>query len=71
MFGFGAHSKGRWQVFKDFLMRYRFGDSSNDCLSEEKTGSTLKSKDWVRALLFICVRLECSKLGHHLSQPKI
>ena len=40
-----------------------FGCSPNDCLSEEKTGSSLKSQDRVRALLIVCVRLECSKLG--------
>ena len=40
-----------------------FGCSPNDCLIEEKTGSSLKSQDRVRALLIVCVRLECSKLG--------
>ena len=45
-----------------------FGCSSNDCLSEERTGSFLRSQDRVRVLLIVCVRLECSKLGHPLSQ---
>ena len=45
-----------------------FSCSSNDCLSEEKTSSSLKSQDRVRALLIVCGRLECSKLGRLLSQ---
>ena len=58
-----AHSDGSWQVLNDLLVRYRFGSSSNDCLSEEKTGSSFKSQDGVRALLIFSVRLEGSIIG--------
>ena len=63
VFGPVAHSDGSWQVLKDLLVRYRFGGSSNDCLSEEKTGSSFKSQDAVRALLIFSVRLEGSITG--------
>ena len=63
MFGRVAHSDGSLQVLKDLLVRYRFGGSSNDCLSEEKTGSSFKSQDAVRALLIFSVRLEGSITG--------
>ena len=63
MFGPAAHSDGCWQVFKDLLVRYRFGSSLNDCLSEEKTGSSFKSQDAVRALLILSFRLEGSIIG--------
>ena len=56
------------QVLKDLLVRYRLGGSSNDCLSKEKTGSSLESQDPVRALLIISVKLECSNWVPHLSQ---
>ena len=68
MFGPVAHSEGSWQVLKDLLVRYRLGGLSNDCLSEEKTGSSLKSQDPVRALLIVSVTLECSNWVRHLSQ---
>ena len=55
VFGPVAHSEGSWQVLKDLLVHYHLGSSSNDCLSEEKTGSSLKSQDPVRALLIISV----------------
>ena len=63
-----AHSEGSWQVPKDLLVQYRLGGSSNDCLSEEKTGSSLKSQDSVRALLIVSVKLEYSNWVRHLSQ---
>ena len=62
-----AGAQGFFGAIQLYFMRYRC--SSNDCLSEEKTGLSLKSQDRVRALLIVCVRLECSKLGHSLSQP--
>ena len=50
-------------------VRYRLDGASNDCFSEEKTGSSLrKSQDPVRALLIISVKLECSNWVRHLSQ---
>ena len=67
VFGPVAHSEGSWQVLKDLLVRYRLG-GSNDCLSEEMTGSSLKSKNPVRTLLIISVKLECSNWVRHLSQ---
>ena len=63
MFGPVAHSDGCWQVLKDLLVRCRFGCSSNDCLSEEKTGSSFKSQDALRALQIFSVRLEGSIIG--------
>ena len=63
VFGLVAHSEGSWQVLKGFWCDSAFSCSSNDCLSEEKTGSSLNSQDRVRALLIVCVKLECSKLG--------
>ena len=68
VFGPVAHSDGSWQVLKDLLVRFRFGGSSNDCLSEEKTGSSFKSQDAVRALLIFSVKLEGSNWVPHLSQ---
>ena len=68
VFGPVAHSEGSWQVLKDILVRYRLGGSSNDCLSEEKTASSLKSQDLVRAMLIVSVKLECSNWVRHLSQ---
>ena len=46
-----------------FWCHTAFGCSPINCLSEEKTGTSLKSQDRVRALLTVCVRLECSKFG--------
>ena len=63
VFGPVAHSDGSWHLLKDLLVRYRFSGSSNDCLSEEKTGSSFKSQDAVRALLIFSVRLEGSING--------
>ena len=34
-----------------------------NCLSEEKTGSSIKSQDWVRAFYLFSVRLEMFKIG--------
>ena len=68
VFGPVAHSEGSWQVLQDLLVRYRLSGSSNDCLSEEKTGPSLKSHDPVRALLIISVNPKCSNLVRHLSQ---
>ena len=69
LFGPVAHSEGSWQVvLKDLLVQYRLGGSSNDCLSEEKIGSSLKSQDPVRVLLIVSVKLECSNWVRHLSQ---
>ena len=68
VFGPVAHSEGSWQVLKGLSVRYRLGGSSNDCLSEEKTGSSLKSQDLVGALLIISFKLECSDWVCHLSQ---
>ena len=68
VFGPVAHSEGSWQVLKDLLVRYRLIGSSNDCLSEEKTGLSLKSQDQVRASLINSVKLEFSNWFPHLSQ---
>ena len=71
VFGTVAHSEESWQVLKDLLVRYRLGGSSDDCLSEEKTGLSLKSQDPVspvRALLIVSIKLECSNwVRHYLS----
>ena len=68
MFGPVAHSEGSWLVLKSFWCDTALGCSPNDCLSEKKTGSSLKSQDRVRALLIVVLALNVQNLVRHLSQ---